>query len=320
MDVLSQALQTVRVELATFRRAELCGAIDVESPRDDGRGVAIGEIAIVLMVLEGECRVEATEHGPIRVEAGSVAVLGSGFPYRVVGRGPAVLIGGALALARDLTHPLFALLPPVVVTPPHADGAEPWFEQAIRARTAQHEDELGFDVVLAKAGEALLVEALRGYVERQSGEETGSLAALRDPVVTRCLSLVHRDPAHPWSVAELARRTHVSRSVLAERFNALVGMPPMQYLKRWRLITAARLLRDDHESLTEVATHVGYESEAAFNRAFKREYGVSPGAYRRARIPRFESGRALARAIAATSSGLAARPRGARVAAGVALR
>jgi len=129
--------------------------------------------------------------------------------------------------------------------------------------------------------EALFIETLRCYVEQLPPEAMGWLAGARDPVVGSALALLHRQPRHPWTVAELAAKVGASRSVLAERFARFLGEPPLTYLARWRMQLAARLLHTTQKTISHVATDVGYESEAAFNRAFKREFGVPPAQYRR---------------------------------------
>jgi AraC-like DNA-binding protein len=111
--------------------------------------------------------------------------------------------------------------------------------------------------------------------------KSGWIAGLRDRYVGRALSLLHEQPARPWTVQELAKKVGLSRSALSERFNALIGAPPMQYLTRWRTALAARQLRESQLSIARVATDVGYESEAAFNRAFKREFGLPPATWRK---------------------------------------
>ena len=136
------------------------------------------------------------------------------------------------------------------------------------------------NAVAAKVAESLFVEALRAYIDESGDRKDGWLAGLRDPQVGRCLALMHARPAATWSVESLAQEVHMSRSALAERFNELVGEPPMQYLKQWRLATAARLLCNERSSLQRVAEAVGYESEASFSRAFKAQYGVAPGLWR----------------------------------------
>jgi AraC-like DNA-binding protein len=135
-------------------------------------------------------------------------------------------------------------------------------------------------MVAAKVAEVLFAEVLRGYIESMPASNPGWLAGLRDPQVSRCLALMHAQPARGWTVETLANEVHTSRSVLAERFTELVGDSPMHYLTRWRMIVAAGMLRGDQANLARIAEGVGYESEAAFNRAFKREYGVSPGHWR----------------------------------------
>jgi AraC-like DNA-binding protein len=128
--------------------------------------------------------------------------------------------------------------------------------------------------------EALFVEALRRYMDQLPDKQTGWLAGARDPVVGGTLALLHRKPCHHWTVEQLAAETGVSRSVLAERFSRFLGEPPLTYLARWRLQLAARMLQTTREAVIQVASCVGYDSEAAFNRAFKREFGVPPGEFR----------------------------------------
>jgi AraC-like DNA-binding protein len=131
----------------------------------------------------------------------------------------------------------------------------------------------------------MLVEALRRYAASLPPGGKGWLAAARDPQVGRALALMHHEPGKPWTVEDLAREVAMSRSAFAERFVGLVGEPPMQYLMRWRLALAARTLRGSTDALSRVAERSGYESEAAFSRAFKREFGMPPAAWRRAGAP-----------------------------------
>jgi AraC-like DNA-binding protein len=137
--------------------------------------------------------------------------------------------------------------------------------------------------LLAKLAELLFVEALRRYAETLNPEGHGWLVAARDRTVGHALALLHRGPTDGWTVDKLARKVGLSRSALADRFNSLVGESPMQYLKRWRLALAAQALRAGRETILRVAERSGYESEASFNRAFKREFGMPPAAWRRSR-------------------------------------
>jgi AraC-like DNA-binding protein len=139
----------------------------------------------------------------------------------------------------------------------------------------------GSSVVLSRLAEVMFAEAIGRYLEASPPGATGWLAGLRDRYVGKTLALLHSDPARAWTVEELAKNVGLSRSALAERFNALIGAPPMQYLTRWRISLAAMRLRDSNAPITRVAADVGYESEGAFNRAFKRELGLPPATWRK---------------------------------------
>ncbi len=139
----------------------------------------------------------------------------------------------------------------------------------------------GTRCVLLRLSELLFIEVIRRHLESLTGEHTGWLAGLRDPMAGHALALLHNSPAAQWSLERLAREIGVSRSSLAERFSMLVGQPPMRYLTRWRIQLACRLLCDDAAKVSAVALDVGYQSEAAFSRAFKVVVGTSPATWRR---------------------------------------
>jgi AraC-like DNA-binding protein len=129
--------------------------------------------------------------------------------------------------------------------------------------------------------EMLFVEAVRGHIEKLPGNATGWLAALRDPPLARALGALHARPGHPWTGGELAKDACLSRSAFAERLTKTVGLPPMSYLTRWRMLLAGQRLRESSETIAHVAATIGYESESTFSRAFTREMGLAPGAWRR---------------------------------------
>jgi AraC-like DNA-binding protein len=131
----------------------------------------------------------------------------------------------------------------------------------------------------------ILVQAARVWVEEQPQDQGGWLGALRDPQIGVALGLIHREPQRNWSVSALAREVGMSRSIFAAKFSSLVGDPPLSYLTRWRLWQASKLLVEGNLSVAETAQRVGYESEAAFSKAFKRHFGQSPLAYRRGQVP-----------------------------------
>ena len=134
--------------------------------------------------------------------------------------------------------------------------------------------------MLAKLSEALFVDTLRRFVADMPGQQTGWLAGARDAIVGKSLGLLHSRIAHPWTIADLADEVGISRTALVERFTRYLSEPPMTYLTRWRLQLAARSLENTPRGVSEIAGEVGYVSEAAFNRAFKREFGEPPGRYR----------------------------------------
>ena len=135
--------------------------------------------------------------------------------------------------------------------------------------------------MLTKLSEVVFAETLRRYVRDLPEGQTGWLAGARNAEVGRALAMLHESPTRPWTVANLAREVGVSRTVLADRFRHFLGESPMAYLTRWRLQLGVRALTESSRSVAEIALEVGYESEAAFNRAFKREYGLPPARYRR---------------------------------------
>jgi transcriptional regulator GlxA family with amidase domain len=161
------------------------------------------------------------------------------------------------------------------------DPAGEWLESSVRHLVSQAGSARpGQSVLLSKMAEALFIETIRRSMEALPPEQTGWLAGARDPVVGGALALLHRKPCHHWTVEQLAAETGVSRSVLAERFSQFLGEPPLTYLARWRLQLAARMLQTTREAVIQVASEVGYDSEASFNRAFKREFGIPPGKFR----------------------------------------
>jgi AraC family transcriptional regulator, alkane utilization regulator len=313
MDVLSDVLRTIRLEGALFLNGDMRAPWCVKIPRgaDIAQVLKPGaqRLAICHLVLRGHCWAQTDGGKPIRVEAGEAMVvphgdphiLGSGLQHTAIDidhvvspRVPAVeriryggdgestvIVCSWFAYEGDAPNPMMANLPPLFTTALRKRPAGPWIEQSIDFVLGDAASRApGSEMVAAKVAEVLFAEVLRGYIEAMPAHNPGWLAGLRDPQVSRCLALMHGEPARAWTVETLAAEVHVSRSVLAEKFSDLVGAPPMQYLTRWRMIVAAGLLRNPQSNLARVAEDVGYESEAAFNRAFKREYGIAPGHWR----------------------------------------
>lgn len=177
-------------------------------------------------------------------------------------------------------NPLIATLPRLLHLP-GGDGRG-WVVQVLRQAVAESSARRpGGEAMLQRISEMVFVDAVRTHVERLPEESTGWLAGLRDRHVGRALAAMHEAPTRDWTVEALASASALSRSALHDRFSQLIGMAPMQYLANWRMQLAARLLRDTGANVASVALEVGYDSEAAFARAFKRLVGVSPAAWRR---------------------------------------
>ncbi len=314
MDVLSDVLRVVRLQGALFLNAEFHEPWCVAAPggADLSRILAPGRehVAICHLIVEGRCWAGLQEGNTLPLEAGDVVVLphgdphllGSGMQHAQVARRDAVELKlpeltrtrygghgaatvafcGWFAYERHLDSPAMTALPRIFSTNIRRRPSAAWLESAIAYAVVEAASgRTGSNVVTDKLAEVLFVEALRGYAESLPETQTGWLAGLRDPLVGRCIALLHERPAHAWTVGSLAHEVSTSRSVLAERFVALIGIPPMHYLTQWRLALAAHLLRDDHLSLGAIAEQIGYESEAAFSRAFKRRYGRPPGSWRK---------------------------------------
>ena len=192
------------------------------------------------------------------------------------------IVCGFLACDKRLAEPILLSLPRLLKVSMPEGGTAAWVRSSIRFSVAESASARpGSAVVLARLSEVLFAEAVRHYMDELPAGKSGWLAGLRDRYVGRALALLHEQPAHPWTVDGLAKKVGLSRSALGQRFHALIGSPPMQYLTRWRTSLAARQLRESDASVIRVATEVGYESEAAFNRAFKREFGLPPATWRR---------------------------------------
>jgi len=196
------------------------------------------------------------------------------------GGGPRTeLICGFVGFDRRPFNPLLATLPRTLKVSTREGGS--WLgalaHQAVTETTGRRN---GAETVLARASELMFVEVVRRYLATLPSEQTGWLAGLRDPFVGRALAALHDRPAEAWTVESLAKEAALSRSALSERFTHLIGEAPMQYLTRWRMQLAATLLRSRDVSVFEAAMEVGYASEAAFSRAFKKMVGVPPAAWR----------------------------------------
>lgn len=314
MDALSETLRVVRLVGAVFINARFSAPWCYLSPRADTvvsyLEPGAEHLVIWHLVTAGECWAEIDGAPPVHLVAGDAVLFPQGDAHRMAsaiglmpatgqrlgavlarrprhlayGGGGAVtrLVCGYLACDARLAQILLAGLPPVVRVSVRGSNAGIWLEASVRyALSEARSPRPGGAGVLAKLAEVLFIEVLRLYMNEQSAGRTGWLAGVGDRIVGGALSALHKRPAHPWTLEELAREVGSSRSVLAERFQQLVGSSPMQYLTQWRMLLAANLLTRSNAPLSRIAEDVGYQTDTAFSRAFRREYGSPPAAWRR---------------------------------------
>ena len=320
-DALSDVLKTVRLTGATFFDVVAAAPWVAESPPREmilPKILPGAEHLIAYHVItEGRCFANIVGEEPIAIEAGEVIVFTKSDPHilssspgmrarRIApgaldaldaaaagqlpffinygGDGPvsAKFVCGYLACDAQPFNPLLENLPSVIkVRGKQGDDAN-WLSQFIRVAMLESANKrAGGESVLAKLSELMFIEVVRRHLEALSPEQAGWLACLRDPFVGKALSLMHAKPARNWTIEQLAKDVGLSRSVLAERFAELVGMPPMYYLAKWRMQIASGLLSGGNTNIAGVAAEVGYGSEAAFSRAFKKMVGIPPSAWRR---------------------------------------
>jgi AraC-like DNA-binding protein len=197
------------------------------------------------------------------------------------GPGKAQFICGFLGCDLRPFNPMLSALPRVLRVRPAVPATDGMPHLVAFALRELRQDRSGGQVVKLRMAELLFVDVMRRYLEALPSGQTGWLAGLRDPLVARALALLHAAPAHGWTLDEIAAQAATSRSVLAERFVHLIGQPPIQYLRELRMQLACRLLAEDGAKVVSVAAAVGFESEAAFSRAFKKSVGLSPDEWRR---------------------------------------
>jgi AraC-like DNA-binding protein len=316
MDAFSEVLSTVRLKGALFFCAEFSAPWAIAAPPSTAlaSALALGEPHLVVfhLVVEGGASASLPDGRTLPLEPGDIVVFPHGDPHelrsasgsrhvdsgsilkKIVNRDLTPLrtggggdstrfVCGYMACDRLLCAPILECLPPMLKVNVRTDRAGHWLEGSLLHLVDEASSNLaGTDAILAKVSEALFVDTLRRYVAGLPEHQTGWLAGARDPVVSRSLALLHGRVDHPWTIAELAEDVGVSRTALVDRFARYLSEPPMAYLTRWRLQLAAQALTTTPRGVADIAAEVGYESEAAFNRAFKRHFGTPPARYRRA--------------------------------------
>lgn len=315
MDALSDLLNVVRFSGGLFLEARFrtpwCVRSQVE-PEDCGMASNVGGAMVAFhFVLEGRMQVRLGKARPQAAGPGTLVLLphndphflGSDVKLHPMDARPLIRKASEHDLAHIdhgeggemknhfvcgylwtpvRAHPLLLALPQLLVADVRSRPCAEWAQSSFRYAALEHASRRpGSQEILARLSELLFVEAVRGHIDSLPGNSTGWLAALRDPPLARALSALHARPRHPWTTEGLASEVSLSRSAFAERFTSTVGMPPMSYLTRWRMLLAGQRLRETAETIAQIAEASGYESESTFSRAFAREMGVSPGAWRR---------------------------------------
>lgn len=304
VDPLGEALHHLRMRGVMYSRCELTAPWGMALP-------AIANSLMFHVVISGSCRLEGASSELFRLQPGDLALVPHGAGHilrsdagvpapgllelgreavseryeviRIDGSGEsAQLLCGTVFFDHPAARQLSDLLPPVILVQGWRSAESEWIASTLRLMASEaRTPRPGGEEVITRLADILVIQAIRAWLEREAPTAPGWISALRDPQVGRALTLIHREPALAWRVETLAGAVAMSRSAFAERFSRLVGETPMQYVTRWRMYLALGALREEHATVSEIALRLGYGSEAAFSRAFKRFMGVSPGSVRR---------------------------------------
>lgn len=302
-DPLGEALHFLRMSGTFYARSEFTAPWGLAIP-------PFPNSMVFHVVVEGACLVEVPGAEPHRLEAGDLALLPHGQGHVLIsdraapvadlfalprvevhdryellrhggGGAATTLICAVVRFDHPAARQLAGLLPRVIRVQEWDSPQLEWLQSTLRLMADEARQlRPGGETVVTRLADVLIIQTIRAWIEKDPDARTGWLAALQDPQVGRALALFHRDPSRPWTVASLASEAAMSRSAFAARFTALVGEPAIQYVTRWRMYVALDRLKDSDTSLAQLAEGLGYQSEAAFSRAFKRIVGLSPGAAR----------------------------------------
>jgi AraC-like DNA-binding protein len=313
MDTLSDVLRAVRLSGAFFFDINARGPWVAETP--EGKSVVehmfpgSDHLISYHLIMEGTCWATLEGEPPIKLSAGDIIVLPHGDThvlasssgmrhtpdmamYRLPNDGqlpikialgadsgePAHFVCGFLGCDSRPYNPLLTALPRVICIRNHASGALGAYFRAALAESKG--TRMGGQCMLGRISELMFVDVVRRHLEALPPDRANWLSGLRDPYVGRALMALHADPSRDWTLEALAQEAALSRSAFAERFVEYVSQPPMQYLTSWRMQLATNYLRSANESIASIAGRVGYDSEAAFSRAFKKSVGSPPSEWR----------------------------------------
>jgi AraC-like DNA-binding protein len=304
VDALGEALHFLRMSGTFYCRSELTVPWALALPAMKG-------CLSFHVVTSGRCWLETEGAEPQRLEPGDLALVPHGEGHRLSsepgtpaprldelhheqiseryailrhggGGASTSLVCGAVRFDHPAAHHLVKLLPRMIHVQASTSPQMDWMQSTLRLMAAEAKERRpGGETVITRLADILVIQAIRSWIEKDPAAQTGWLGALQHKQIGRAIALIHRDPSHPWTVKSLANAVAMSRSAFAARFTELVGEPAMQYVTRWRMHVAVTLLKEEDTGLADLAGRLGYQSEAAFSRAFKRFIGASPGAVRR---------------------------------------
>ncbi|HEU4328592.1 MAG TPA: AraC family transcriptional regulator [Roseiflexaceae bacterium] len=304
MDALGEALHLLRMSDTCYSRSELSAPWAAELPELPGT-------LMFHVVTSGRCWLEVEGVEPYLLQPGSFALVPHGKGHLIAsgldvppvqlfdlpreqlsdryeliryggGGAATTLVCGAVRFEHPAAQRLVSLLPGLITIDAWDAPQTDWLQSSLHLMALEaREPRPGGETVITRLADILVIQAIRAWIARDPAAQTGWLGALQDPQIGRALLLIHRDPAKPWTVASLAFEAAMSRSAFAARFTELVGEPVMRYVARWRMHVALCWLQEQNAPLADIAQRLGYQSEAAFSRAFKRFTGSPPGALRR---------------------------------------
>jgi AraC-like DNA-binding protein len=308
VDPLAEALHLLRMSGVFYCRSEFTAPWALDLP-------PLPDCLILHVVTSGRCWLEIEGEEGCLLQPGDLALVPHGEGHRLAsepgapaaklfdlprellseryeilrhggGGAATTVICGAVRFDHPAAHHLVRLLPKVIRVEVWSSPQREWLQSTLRLMAVEAQElQPGGETIITRLSDILVIQAIRSWIAEDSAIHKGWLGALRDRQIGRAILLIHRDPARAWTVASLASEVAMSRSAFAARFTELVGEPAMHYVARWRMHVALAWLKEDGTALGELASRLGYQSEAAFSRAFKRFLGVSPGAVRRRRGP-----------------------------------
>lgn len=311
-DPLGEALHFLRMSGTLYCRSEFTSPWGLVLP-------ALSDSLMFHIVTVGECWLHVDGEPPLPLRAGSFALVPHGRGHTLVsepgaaatnlfdvptehiseryevlrqggGGAPATLICGAVRFDHPAAADLVRLLPPVIAVDGWHGPEQDWVQTTLRfIANEARELRAGGETVITRLADILVIQAIRSWLSAHADQQRGWLGALRDPQIGRVIQRVHREPGRPWTVDSMAAEAGMSRSAFAARFTLLVGDSAMRYVARWRMNLAVSALREGPMTIAALASDLGYESEAAFARAFKRVVGCWPGEARHGEAPKGEA-------------------------------